>query len=143
MEANDWRLKPCELWTGGKRPNGYGRLKVKGKTLSAHRHAWTEANGPIAEGFHVCHHCDVRLCVELSHLFLGTAAQNQADMTRKGRGRIGDRNGSSKLTDSKVRDLRRLSSEGMSQRSIAAILGVTQGVVSRVLLGKSWAHVAD
>jgi len=70
----------CWLWEGYVR-SGYGRLRKK----SVHRLAWEEVNGPIPAGMSVCHHCDVRLCCNPDHLFIGTNGDNTRDMSAKGR----------------------------------------------------------
>lgn len=70
----------CWLWEGYVR-SGYGRLRQK----SVHRLAWEDANGPIPNGMSVLHRCDVRLCCNPDHLFVGTNADNNRDMSSKGR----------------------------------------------------------
>ena len=49
--------------------------------------------GPIPPGMNVLHKCDVGLCVNPYHLFLGTHADNVADRHRKSRDAKGSRNG--------------------------------------------------
>jgi HNH endonuclease len=86
--ADGLERKPngCLEWTKQTDHKGYGRIKVDGKMLKTHRFAWTLANGPIPEGMSVLHHCDNRLCADTEKcLFLGTKADNNADMKAKGR----------------------------------------------------------
>ena len=78
-------LGECRKWPGPFTTKGYGVVHHNGKRLQAHRWIWEQANGPIPKGMCVLHHCDVRNCIELSHLFLGTVADNNKDRAKKGR----------------------------------------------------------
>ena len=93
LEARFWqkvlKTEKCWPWQGGYHKSGYGLILSKGKgtpKLLAHRVAWEIGCGPIPEGFHVLHHCDNPPCVNYEEcLFLGTTADNNADMIAKGR----------------------------------------------------------
>jgi len=76
----------CWLWTGATLINGYGRIKVDGKTIYVHRLSYELNVGPIPAGQFVCHKCDVRNCVRPDHLFAGSVIDNNRDMWSKGRG---------------------------------------------------------
>lgn len=76
----------CWTWQMGRTLFGYGRVKVAGLgERKAHRYVWELTNGPIPHGMLILHRCDVPPCVNPSHLFLGTHADNMADMHAKGR----------------------------------------------------------
>jgi hypothetical protein len=90
----------CWIWTGYHNGLGYGRLSIKGRMRSVTRLAYFIKTGTDPIGFHVLHECDCPPCVR--HLFIGTQADNLRDMKKKGRGALGDRNGSRKHPESRA-----------------------------------------
>lgn len=82
------QLGKCWIWKASKKPSGYGQIQRGRKdegVLYSHRIVWIRVNGPIPVGKEVCHKCDNRACVRLSHLFLGTRKDNMQDCSKKGR----------------------------------------------------------
>ena len=84
----------CWVWTGTHKKNTKNKggprpfIIHKGKKHLAYRIAWALFKGcPIPNGKLACHSCDTPLCVNPSHLFLGTFTDNSEDMSRKGRAR--------------------------------------------------------
>ena len=83
------RVGDCWEWQGAISDTGYGAFRLGPKLLTnTHRYAYHLANRRIPEGMFVLHHCDNPPCVRPSHLFLGTAKDNNADLWAKGRGHV-------------------------------------------------------
>lgn len=143
----------CWTWTGALTSTGYGNFGVgNGRTVKSHRYVWELTHGPLPGGLQVCHHCDNPPCVNPSHLFLGTQADNMRDAATKGRtkgwthghgsGLRGERHGQSKLTEELVHDIRARVRAGESRKSIARSLGVVPSTIDNVVWGKTWRHVS-
>ncbi len=80
----------CWLWTSAKYGNErYGVFRLDNRNQGAHRASWQLYNGDIPSGLCVLHKCDVGLCVNPEHLFLGTQTDNVHDMMNKGRQNFG------------------------------------------------------
>ena len=85
------KVGDCLEFTGAK-TNGYGRVGINGKHFTTSRFVWSHHHGPIPEGLFVLHRCDNSPCLNVDHLFLGTAKDNTQDMMKKGRANFGIRN---------------------------------------------------
>lgn len=99
----------CWEWQGYRRTGGYGELGRGGRsegTVKAHVAAWEVTHGPVPVGMFVCHRCDNPPCCNPAHLFVGTPADNVADMVAKGRGARGQALPQTRLTDEQVRAIR-------------------------------------
>lgn len=58
----------CWLWTGTVNPRGYGRIKLDGGSIAAHRFIYAHMRREIPEGRQLDHLCRVRCCVNPDHL---------------------------------------------------------------------------
>lgn len=150
----------CLVFTGCRNADGYGKLaeRINGKVVywQAHRFVYTRQVEPIPPGMMVCHKCDNPPCIEISHLFLGSPADNARDKTEKGRTpsgdahafrrrpelvRVGGRHHNARLTAAQVLELRKLGAEGRSNRELAVTFGLSVTYVSEVKTGKKWHHL--
>lgn len=133
----------CWVYEGPGSANGKWHVRVlfRDQWYSAHRLGWELVNGPIPDGLLACHKCDNPRCVNPEHLFLGTHADNSADMARKGRASRGEGRYNAVLTDDLVRKIRARFEKGESQASIKSDLGLEGYTVYRIVRRKSWKHV--
>lgn len=162
----------CWLWrrsSASKRR--YASFYVDGRSRQAHHAAWILFRGELPQGVHVLHKCDTPRCVNPDHLFLGTHADNMADMKTKGRARsasgdehwtrrrpeklkrgaesnwygvsrVGSNNPRSRLTEDVVAIIKARIRSGESDISIAKDVGVRPGAIWFIRTGKHWRHVA-
>lgn len=137
----------CIHWTGSRNKHGYGKIYLgrneNGSKIEpfAHRWAWEHHNGPIPDGMIVCHKCDNPICMNPSHLFLGTDTDNMADRDSKGRQARGERSKLSKLTAQDVTAIRALHSQGFKIGRLAEMFGITYPGISGIVHRRTWKHI--
>ena len=122
--------------------SGYGTKWVNGKITGAHRAYYQEYKGMIPKKLFVCHSCDVKLCVNPRHLFLGTCLTNTRDAMQKGRLARGERCPGSKLKEADIRKIRHLHKRGeLFSKDIAKMYCVSRSLISNIVNRKIWTHV--
>lgn len=142
----------CWLWHGDKTSDGYGRFTISSylgisQRMSAHRYSYIfHTMDEPPKGMLICHKCDVKLCVNPNHLFIGSYKDNVDDMDRKGRrvtgGAKGERNRGCKITSELVLKIREdYKITGRSQQYLADKYGLGQTQVSRIVRRESWKHL--
>jgi hypothetical protein len=130
----------CWIWKGSKWKSGYGRLKLKGKALVAHRLAYHLYVGEIPDGKIVLHRCDNPSCVNPDHLSVGTNKDNTLDMLNKGRHSApkGVERVQTKLKEEDVHAIRK---DNRKHKVIAEQYGVSTALISAIQLLKTWKHL--
>lgn len=135
----------CRNWLRGKGGGNppYGHVWWKDKCMSAHRVAWELTNGYIPSNLSVLHKCDNTLCCNPNHLYLGTQADNVADMYSKNRqpNRAGSACGHARLSESEVLCIRWMKTIGFSQIYLARVFDVTESQISLIVNRKRWKHI--
>lgn len=119
----------CWPWTGMRDEKGYGRVKVAGRTVHAHRVVYQDAVGPIPTGHVVRHDCDNPSCCNPNHLRAGTVAENQQDMAARGR----STRGRLRRDHALVQRVADLVAQGHSRRAVARMLGTSVTTIRDIL----------
>lgn len=134
----------CWKWTAGAFDSGYGAISVGGKMRKAHRVAYEAFVGTIPLGMCVCHRCDTPCCINPDHLFLGSHADNTADMLAK------ERHGLAKLTAQQVVVVRQFLSRHKPRPGVRAgpvpflarWFGVSMETIRAARSRRTWRHVS-
>lgn len=146
----------CWLWTASKTDKGHGVFGTRGRTYKAHRLAYADSHESIPHGQCVLHNCpggDHPACVNPTHHYLGTRAENNRDMVAKGRhvpggtySQAGYRRGvahhGAKMTPATVRKIRRMRELGATYKDIGARFKIDPSAAYKIANRLSWRHVA-
>jgi hypothetical protein len=136
----------CWLWLGSvDRRSGYGffhwgyMAEHTGHMVKAHVAAYRLFKGDPG-GLCVCHHCDVRTCVNPDHLFLGTHQANTDDRVYKGRPttKTGEQHPRATLTAEIVQAIR---ADPRATRFIVADYGIHASTVRKIKRREAWKHL--
>lgn len=112
-------VTPCHVYSGNINKDGYGRVKIEGRTFLAHKVAF----GLVPAGRELDHRCRVKACIRGDHLEAVTHAENVRRAARK-------------LTRELAAEIR--VSEG-SCREVGERYGVSRSTVSEIRRGVTWA----
>lgn len=135
----------CWEWLAYKTKEGYGGLRVSGEVREAHAVA-----AELVLGYRpklvVCHTCRNPSCVNPSHLYLGTPADNVEDARRAGTlsrtPPCGEDSFHAKLKTADVVEIRRVSALGsVTFKSLATRYGVSETAVIRAARKLTWKHL--
>jgi hypothetical protein len=132
----------CIIFTGFVNKGGYGRFRIKGKNILAHRYAFEKYYGELSKDICVLHKCDNRRCCNPTHLFLGSRGDNNMDRAIKNRSACGESNGRSKLTQSDVIYIIMMKGK-ITQHNLAKMYGVSRSAIQEIMEGRNWRSIHD
>jgi len=126
-------------WRRSTNNKGYGRIRIRRQCYLAHRLAYALTLGDPGEMV-VCHTCDNPLCCNPRHHWLGTQAENAADMVAKGLSASAENHSQAKLTAAAIQVIRESRDY---HRNIARQHGISLTAVHLIKSGAHWSHTGD
>jgi hypothetical protein len=130
----------CWNWIGTL-VKGYGVIHKRGEHVLAHRLMYELCYGEAPGKLFVRHLCGNPSCVNPSHLALGTHVDNMHDMLLHGRRIVGSKCPQAKVSESQVLQMRKMHAEGVSQKYLCKVFGLSSGHVSQIINRKEWSHI--
>ena len=133
-------LKPLKTTAA---PDGRCQVNPRGKSRRVSRLVLEAFVGPCPEGMEACHFPDRDTRNNrLENLRWDTPRSNQADRKIHGTSNAGERNGSARLTEAQVTEIRRRREDGEPVLLLAQEFGVAQVTVRAIVSRRIWKTVA-
>lgn len=136
------KTNSCWIWKGSikgpikdSKKLKYGSFSYRDINWIAHRSSWFVYKGDIPEKLLVLHKCDIPLCVNPEHLFLGTHLDNERDKIAKGRHKC------EKLNPDKVKELKTLMASNFGDMNLARKYGVSYQTIWSIRTGRTWKDI--
>lgn len=124
---------------------GYLLVYFEKKALRAHRIVFMHWHGELVGDLEINHKNGIKGDNHPDNLEQISQSENGKHAYRlglnPGAGR-GSKNANAKITEEAVREIFRLSAQGLSQAKIAMRFGVSPGNVNNILCRRAWAHVS-
>lgn len=144
---------PCLIWNGKDQVDGYGRIYYRDRKLMINRVSIMidqcigtfpeeNANGEMHEA---CHKCNIPLCIEPTHLYIGTKVDNGADRSKNGL-QNGENNHGATITQEqakaiKLSKLKKDDIEYETQQQRAEKFNVPISLINSIDQGSAWADL--
>lgn len=125
----------CLFWMGGMNGSEKGMLWLDGKQEYVSRVVLGDKLGiKLSREQYACHSCDIPICVNEAHLFLGDAQINMTDKVNKERQArlFANKNGATRLSTDAVAAIKR---SDLTQQRLADLYGVSQTQIWRIRNG--------
>lgn len=119
---------------------GYPRIQINGVQKYLSNHIYEIYKGSISKGHVIRHTCDNKACINPEHLITGTHADNMRDVVERKLSNtpVGEKSGKNKITTKQALEI---FNSTKSQNELAVIYGISQSVVGRIKLKKTWKHI--
>lgn len=151
LEARFWKkvdktpglgIGNCWIWKGAIESTGYGSFISERQTkVASHRFSLTLATGENPQDLFCLHCCDTPACVNPEHLRWGTPKENTQDAVTRNRIARGEKQGSARLTEKQVIEIKTLLASGCAVRELARRYNVGRTTIRHIQDGDSWKHI--
>jgi hypothetical protein len=127
----------CWNWIGALGGEGYAKIRINKKTVSAHRFSYEYYVGVIDSNLEICHTCHNRKCVNYNHMRQDTKSSNNIDRSYQ------KTNPMQKLS---VQDAIEIKKELLKPykgqvKELIIKYSISQSTISMIKNGKIWSHI--
>jgi hypothetical protein len=137
----------CWIWNGPIFHDGYGNCGGGYPDQRSHRASYILFKGVIPNKMWILHNCNMPLCINPEHLYLGDVKQNVKDCIEAGtfprgpnpkKARNGTKNGRAIICSSIVNKIRKLYSNPYSYGQLSKLFNLSKRQTMRIVKGESW-----